>query len=96
MLTSAQVAVVGFVNEYGEFICRNDAHDLFDQGDADGLRPVIQYELDEYDVQVSQDYFLGEPGHADDCYCTNGVVCEECGNDIIEPYTSPDCEKEDE
>ena len=96
MLTSAQVQVVGFATEYGEFVCTTCADELLMQEGGDGVRgfqPVIQYEMDEYDSEASRDYFSDADGHADDCECTAGVQCSECANWLIEPWTGSECEE---
>lgn len=92
MLTSAQVAIVAFVNDYGEFMCRDCAHDLFDQGDADGLRPVSQYELDEYVSEIDR-WGLEEEDHVDGCTCSDELYCEQGGEVLVEAWTDPDCEE---
>lgn len=89
MLTGYQVETIAVMTENGEFFCL----DCWDRN-GDYARPVSRYELDEYDTESSYWGFDGEDAaHVDGCSCTNGVYCEGCANDLVEPYADPDCEE---
>lgn len=48
-----------------------------------GYAPVSRFEMDEYDASASADG-LGD-GH-EECACTLGVNCDECGGEIVEAF----------
>ena len=90
MLTGFQVSTGAYMTEYGELLCE----DCFDRGDT-YAKPVSNYALDEWQSGSSDGYFDGEEGHAEDCYCEPALHCDDCGGELREQYTSPDCEEED-
>lgn len=96
MLTAFQCEVVAFWTD-GGLVCRDCAvRDFEDQGGerVSEYRPVIRYGLDEYQSESSYDWDgecpLGNetPIRAgeDSCSCAHAVVCDDCGDEILEAY----------
>lgn len=46
MLTSYQCEVVAFIGD-GFIVCADDGHKRLDQGEAEGLQPLIRYTVDD-------------------------------------------------
>ena len=92
MLTAYQCSTAAYTNEYGELFCDNE-----DKEDDDGYlkrwRAVSVYELDEWQTAMADGYYDGsEDEHTETCCCAPALYCEECGNELVEEYISPDCE----
>lgn len=76
MLTASQARTAAFMNEYGELISAEEAHEALDDGTLEqeqGWRPLSQYELDQWQSERYQGEdpadlpFDGEGPHSDEC-----------------------------
>jgi hypothetical protein len=92
LLTSYQCQTAAWVTD-GAIICTQCAAN----GETREMHAISRYEVDEYDSESSRDYEGDEDEHVEDCECTYGITCDDCGTEIVEPYVDSDCKaKQDE
>lgn len=88
MLTGYQMLVGAYMTHDLELLCER----CFESSDQ-CARPMSNYELDEW--QVADDW-LFEDHDQDVCECVQAVTCYDCGTELREAYTGPECEEEDD
>lgn len=93
MLTASQARTAAFVNEYGELISAEEAHDALDYGTLEqeqNWRPLSQYELDEWQRErwAGEDPadIWGDDGEAHSNECAPGFYSDWSGDTLVEEY----------